>query len=129
RRFCHWLLRVVALVLLAPAMLRAQQASVSAWDSAHFRIWGYIPYWATTTDIDTFDNAGGLYTHVSDVISMAGLMPDSNGNLVWGSSLYQTRFNALRAQAQAGTIKLQLCMFEVLGGNTDATWNAINADP
>jgi hypothetical protein len=120
---------VAALIFAAPLFAFGQQASVSAWDAAHFRIWGYIPYWATTTEINTFDDPGGLYTHVSDVISMAGLMPDSNGNLGWGSSTYQTRFNTLRAQAQAGTIKLQLCMFEVLGGQTDATWNAINADP
>ena len=60
RNFCHCLLRVVALVLLVPAMLRAQQTSVSAWDAADFRIWGYIPYWATTTEINTFDDPGGF---------------------------------------------------------------------
>jgi hypothetical protein len=116
-------------MLVAPLTAFSQQSSISAWDAAHFRIWGYIPYWATTTQINSFDDPGGLYTHVSDVIAMAGLMPDGNGNLGWGSSTYQSRFNALRAQAQAGTIRLQLCMFEVLGGQTDTVWNSIIADP
>src|SRR4051794_2962638 len=46
--------------------LSAQQASISAWDAADFRIWGYIPYWATSTQINNFAT-NGMYGHVSDV--------------------------------------------------------------
>ena len=35
---------VAALMFAAPLFAFGQQASISAWDAAHFRIWGYIPY-------------------------------------------------------------------------------------
>src|SRR5947207_1475486 len=67
----------------------AQQASVSAWDAAEFRIWGYIPYWATSSQISGFAS-NGMYTHVSDVLYFGGLRTDANGALTWASSSYQT---------------------------------------
>ncbi len=111
-----------------PCMARAQQASISAWDAANFRIWGYIPYWATTAQINGFAT-NGLYTHVSDVLYFGGLRPDSNGNLSWASSSYQTQFNTIRSQAATNGFKLHLSMFEVIGGQTDTTWESIIADP
>ena len=41
-----------------PGGAHAQQASVSAWDASGFRIWGYIPYWATQTQINNFATNG-----------------------------------------------------------------------
>ena len=120
----------VAIAAMLPAPAVAQQASVSAWDAADFRIWGYIPYWATTSQINGFAT-NGLYTHVSDVLYFGGLRPDTNGNLSWASSSYQTQFNTIRSQSQSATsgFKLHLSMFEVIGGQTDTTWEAIISNP
>ena len=65
------LLSVVMLTMLAPLIVRAQLSSVSAWDAADFRIWGYIPYWATSSQISGFAT-NGMYTHVSDVLYFGG---------------------------------------------------------
>jgi hypothetical protein len=70
----------IALIVIGPAFALGQQASVSAWDAGHFRIWGYIPYWATNSQINGFAT-NGIYSHVSDVLYFGGLRPDPNGNL------------------------------------------------
>src|SRR6188768_4092304 len=79
----------ILLALAAPAVSQAQQASVSAWDAADFRIWGYIPYWASSSQINAFAT-NGLYTHVSDVLYFGGLRPDASGNITYAASSYQT---------------------------------------
>src|SRR4051812_17049103 len=107
---------------------RAQVASVSAWDAADFRIWGYIPYWATTSQINGFAT-NGLYIHVSDVLYFGGLRPDPTGNLAWASSSYQTQFNTIRSQSATSGFKMHLSMFEVTNGQTDTTWESIIANP
>ncbi len=103
-------------------------SSVSAWDAADFRIWGYIPYWATTTQINNFAT-NGMYTHVSDVLYFGGLRPDASGNITYAYSSYQTQFNTIRSQAATNGFKLHLSMFEVTNGQTDATWESIIANP
>jgi hypothetical protein len=115
-------------ILAGATIVRAQQASVSAWDAADFRIWGYIPYWATNTQITNFAT-NGIYSHVSDVLYFGGLRPDANGNLTWASSSYQNQFNLIRSQSATSGFKMHLSMFEVTGGQTDATWESIIADP
>jgi len=107
-----------------PALVHAQQASISSWQAADFRILGYIPYWASSTDINNFAT-NGMYTHVSDVLYFGGLRPDPTGNLTWASTTYQNAFNTIRSQAQTSGFGLHLSMFEVTNGQTDATWKSI----
>src|ERR1700749_4583270 len=115
RNLPRWLRAAATAILFASAFAPAafaQQASVSAWDAAHFRVWGYIPYWATNTQITNFAT-NGIYSHVSDVLYFGGLRPDANGNLAWASSAYQTQFNLIRSQSAASGFRMQLSMFEV----------------
>src|SRR6186713_827245 len=114
----------IACLMLPAVSATGQQTSVSAWDAADFRVWGYIPYWATTTQITNFAT-NGIYSHVSDVLYFGGLRPDSNGNLTWASSSYQNQFNLVRSQSATSGFKMHLSMFEVTGGQTDATWQSI----
>src|SRR5262245_51997653 len=73
-----------AVVLAAsPEQASAQQASMSAWDAADFRVWAYIPYWDTSS-IGTFATDGS-YKHVSDVLYFGAVRPDANGNLPYAS--------------------------------------------
>src|SRR5688572_18469210 len=106
----------------------AQQSSVSAWDASDFRIWGYIPYWTSQTQINNFDDVG-MYQHVSDVFHFGGLRPEADGDIRYASSSYQTQLNTLRSQMQTSGFRLHLSMFEVIGGNTDATWLSIINSP
>jgi len=121
-------LLISAVLALCPLSVSAQQASVSTWDAANFRIWGYIPYWATTSQINGFAT-NGIYTHVSDVLYFGGLRPDPTGNLTWASSSYQTQFNTIRSQSAANGFHMHLSMFEVTNGQTDTTWESIVANP
>jgi GH18 family chitinase len=122
----HFLGILVAALCLSGLTLRAPGAvsTMSAWDAADFRLWAYIPYWATNTQINNFAT-NGMYTHVSDVLYFGGLRPDSSGNITYASSSYQTALNTLRSQSPTHGFKLHLSMFEVTGGQTDATWQSI----
>src|SRR4051812_11977815 len=122
------LLCAAAFVALAPTCAHSQQASVSAWDAADFRVWAYIPYWATQTQINNF-GTNGMYSHVSDVVYFGGYRPDSNGNLAYASSTYKTQLETIRSQSAQYGFNMELCMFEVNGGlSTDVTWtNLINS--
>src|SRR5688500_4503065 len=102
-----------------PGGALAQQASVPAWDASGFRVGGYIPYWATQTQINNFAT-NGMYTHVSDVIHFGGLRPNASGDLAWAASSHQTQFNTLRSQMQTHGFNLHLSMFEVTGGGASA---------
>src|SRR3954453_4755370 len=95
---CGVFLCAVAIAAVATSIARAQQASVSAWDAADFRVWAYIPYWTTQSQINNF-GSNGMYSHVSDVISFGAYRTDSNGNLAFVSSAYQTQVNTIRAQS------------------------------
>src|SRR4051794_7242639 len=96
---------MVALTILALPTVHGQQASVSAWDAADFRVWAYIPYWATQTQINNFAS-NGMYSHISDVLYFGGLRPDASGNITYAASSYQTQFNTIRSQAATNGFKL-----------------------
>lgn len=123
------LLFIPAGVLAAPSVVDAQQASTSAWDAADFRIWGYIPYWATDSEISSFQTSG-LYSHVSDVLYFGGYRTDANGNVAAATSSYASKLSTLRTQAVTNTFDLHLSMYETNGPlSTDATWEALIASP
>ncbi|MEX0611537.1 MAG: glycosyl hydrolase family 18 protein [Pirellulales bacterium] len=105
----------------------AQQASVSAWDAADFRIWGFIPDWTSQTQIDNFAT-NGMYTHVSDVIYFGGVRPNATGNLTTTSHA-ATALPKLKSQAALKGFNLHLCMKTVTGGTEDAVWNSISSNP
>src|SRR5215207_10264403 len=104
-------LAAAAVLAMTTSAARAQQASVNAWDAADFRLWAYIPYWTTQTQINNFDDVG-MYSHVSDVLHFGGLRPDASGNLAYASSSYQTQLNTIRSQMQTSGFRLHLSMFE-----------------
>src|SRR5262245_44450062 len=102
------LVTLVSFLLFAsPAISRAEQASISAWDAAEFRVWGYIPYWASSSQISGFAS-NGMYSHVSNVLYFGAVRPDSSGNLSYGSSTYQTNLNTLRSQSSSVGFNLHL---------------------
>ena len=125
---CRTLLCVVALTALAPTIARGQQASVSV-GCADFRVWAYIPYWATQSQINSF-GTNGMYSHVSDVIYFGGYRTDSLGNLSYASSTYQTQLETMRAQSAQYGFNMELSMYEVNGGlSTNDTWTALVNSP
>src|SRR3954462_2418517 len=92
-----------SVVALCPMLARGQKASVSAWDAAHFRIWGYVPYW-DDTKVGGFATSG-MYSHVSDVLFFGSARPDSNGAV---TNLYPNTTATLRSQATTYGFKLHL---------------------
>lgn len=130
RRWSRLLASIGATLALAvlPTAASAQSASVSAWTAANFRDWAYIPYWATQTQINNFAT-NGMYSHVSDVLYFGGYRPDSSGNITSASSSFTTQFNTIRSQMVTSGFDLHLSMFEVTGGQTDATWTSIINSP
>src|SRR5712671_6070308 len=94
---------VMGLLMLAPLVVRGQQASVSAFDAAHFRIWGYVPYW-DDTKVGGFATSG-MYSHVSDVLFFGSARPDSTGAV---TNLYPSTTATLRSQAATYGFKLHL---------------------
>ena len=101
---------------------------MSAWDASDFRVWGYIPYWASSSQISGF-TSNGMYGHVSDVLYFGAVRPDSSGNLSYGSSSYQTNLNTLRSQSAANGFNLQLSMMAVSGGTVTDVWTSIVNSP
>jgi GH18 family chitinase len=120
---------VMLLAAGATPSARAQQASISTWDAADFRVWAYIPYWNTSSIASLATN--GSYAHVSDVLYFGAVRPDANGNLPFALGTYQTGLSTLRTHAASNGFKLHLSVFEVAEGSSaiDSTWNAIIADP
>jgi GH18 family chitinase len=114
--------------LAADRVALAQQASISAYDAADFRIWGYIPYWASATTISNLAT-NGMYAHVSDVLYFGAVRPNNNGNLPFASTTYSNNLATLRSLKQTHGFDLHLSVFEVIGGQTDATWTTIVNDP
>ncbi len=112
---------------LVPNTANAQNSSISAWDAADFRVWGYIPYWATSTQITNFAT-NGMYGHVSDVIYFGGVRPTATGGLVTTSTGAQ-HLSILKNQVTSSGIRLHMSMFEVSGGTTNDVWNSIIANP
>jgi hypothetical protein len=115
----------IGLLILAPLMVRGQQASVSTWDAAHFRIWGYVPYW-DDTKVGTLASSG-MYSHVSDVLFFGSARPDSTGAV---TNLYPNTTATLRSQAQTYGFKLHLSFMAVSGSDgVTATWTSIVNSP
>jgi hypothetical protein len=117
----------MGLLTLAPLTVRGQQSSVSTWDAANFRIWGYVPYWATSSQISGFAT-NGMYSHVSDVLYFGAVRPDASGNLSYGSSSYQTNLNTMRSQSASNGFNLHLSMMAVTGGSVDSVWLSISGN-
>src|SRR5690349_3619235 len=94
----------------------AQVSSVSAWDAADFRIWGYVPNWTTPEQIASF-STNGTYDHVSDVLYFGGVQPKADGSLhYWyGSSTRNAvaHLAALKSHATTHGFRLHSSMFTV----------------
>lgn len=101
----------------------AVTTSVSAWDAAEFRIWGFVPDWTTQSQVTSF-STDGVYDHVSDVIYFGGVRPTANGNLVTTSAGAQ-HLSKLKAHAAMHDFRLHMSMFTVSGGSVDDVWNSI----
>lgn len=113
-------------VLLATVFCRAtlaQQDSVSAWESAAFRTWSFIPYWTTQSQLESF-SADGIYDHVSDVLYFSGVRPTANGNLnyhPWAAQHLAT----LDQDAVEHGFRYHMSMFDTYGGDVETVWNSI----
>jgi GH18 family chitinase len=117
----------VALNAMLAASAVAQSSSVSAWSAADFRIWGFVPNWATQTQINNF-STNGSYDHVSDVLYFGGVQPKSDGSLYYASTA-TGHINALKSAAVSRGFALHSSMFTVNGGTVDDVWNAIVSNP
>ena len=58
-----------ALAVRAPAAV----SSMSAWDAADFRLWAYIPYWATNTQITNQNLVEQMLSRQRDSVSGVSL--------------------------------------------------------
>src|SRR5688500_8142640 len=91
------LLAAIANVLVADAAaVRAQTASVSAWEAADFRAWSFIPYWISNSQIVSF-GSDRVYDHLSDVIYHAGAQPRADATLATTATI-NTHLATLKAQ-------------------------------
>lgn len=111
----------IALLLCARSALAVP--SVSAWDAAEFRIWGFVPDWTPQSQVTSF-SSDGVYDHVSDVLYFGGVRPTSNGSLVTTAAGAQ-HLSKLKAHATAHDFRLHMSMFTVSGGSVDDVWNSI----
>jgi hypothetical protein len=118
---------VSALAVRAPAAV----SSVSAWDAADFRIWGFVPYWVSSSTLNAFP-ADGVYSHVSDVLYFGGVRPKIDGSLHYISGA-TTELNTLKSHAAANGFRLHMSMFEVYdpasSDDYNLVWNTIAASP
>ncbi len=109
----------------------AQSSSVSAWNAADFRIWGFVPNWTTQEQIDAFAT-DGTYDHVSDVLYFGGVQPKANGTLhYWYVNEERNAVNHLTSLKNAAAtkgFKLHSSMFTVNGGEVETVWNAITSN-
>lgn len=105
---------------------QAQVSSVSSWDAADFRIWGYIPNWTSQTQINSFATSG-VYDHVSDVLYFGGVQPKADGSLYYASTA-NSHLTALKSHAASKGFRLHSSMFTVNGGTVDAVWNAVTGN-
>ena len=103
-----------------------QQSSVSTWDAADFRVWGFIPDWTPQSQIDSF-NTNGMYNHVSDVIYFGGVRPNSAGDLTV-TSHGATALPKLKTHAASHGFDLHLCMKAVTGGTEHTVWSALSSN-
>ena len=105
---------------------RAQQASVSAWDAAEFRVWGFVPYWTPQSQLNGFP-ADGVYNHVSDVLYFSGVRPMANGNLNYHPNA-NGHLSALKNHAAQHGFRFHMSMFDTAGGDVETVWNSITGN-
>ncbi len=134
RRFFFRPLAIVSALVLAAiggGTAQAQVSSVSAWDASEFRIWGFVPYWVSSSTLNSFP-ADGVYTHVSDVLYFGGVRPKIDGGLYY-TSTGLSHLAALKTQAAANGFQLHMSMFTVhdpaSDNDWDVVWKSIIADP
>jgi len=114
---------VLAFTMLMSLSARGQQGSVSTWDAAGFRLWAFIPYWASQSQIDNFA-ANGIYSHLSDVLYFGGVRPDASGNLVTTSHAV-TALPKLKSHSATHGFRLHLSLKTVSGTSEDSVWESI----
>jgi len=135
-RICRNATLVAAAIfsLIAPLEVRAQQSSVSTWDAADFRVWGFVPYWSGQSGTSVVDQLNilsntGTYNHVSDVLYFGGVRPNPTGGLWYHSTATQALTTLQNHSAQHG-FRLHMSMFDVAPGSTvDATWTSLVTNP
>ncbi|TWU22796.1 glycosyl hydrolase family 18 protein [Bythopirellula polymerisocia] len=123
RRFLAVVFVALMITVAISPHLWAQQESVSAWESADFRNWTFIPYWTTQSQLASF-SGDGFYDHVSDVIYFSGVRPTASGDLnyhPWAAQHLAT----LAAQQAAHGFRYHMSMFDTAGGTVDDVWNSI----
>jgi Glycosyl hydrolases family 18/Dockerin type I domain len=126
RTRCIAISAAMAIVCVRPLGLHAQQSSVSAWDAADFRVWSFVPYWTSQSQLNSFP-ADGMYDHVSDVLYFSGVRPTSSGNLNYHSAATQ-HLATLKNHAAAHGFRLHMSMRDPSGGTEEAVWNSITAN-
>ncbi|MEX2170486.1 MAG: glycosyl hydrolase family 18 protein [Pirellulales bacterium] len=104
----------------------AQQASVSAWEAADFRVWGFVPYWTSQSQLNSFP-ADGVYQHVSDVLYFGGVRPTASGALNYHANA-NGHLAALTTHAAQQGFRLHMSMFDVSGGSVETVWNSITGN-
>jgi hypothetical protein len=128
---CAWLLCALSTTLAASGIASAQLASISTWDAAEFRIWGFVPYWVSSSELNAFP-VDGVYKHVSDVLYFGGVRPRIDGTLYYASGA-TTELATLKSHAASNGFRLHMSMFEVYdpasGNDVDTVWNTIGASP
>ena len=113
-------------VMTGASAARAQQTSISAWEAADFRVWGFVPYWTPQTQLNGFP-ADGIYNHVSDVLYFSGVRPMANGNLNYHPNA-NGHLTALKAHAAQHGFRFHMSMFDTAGGDVETVWNSITGN-
>lgn len=114
---------VVLTLGIAPLQVDAAEAAVSAWDTAEFRIWGFVPDWTPQSQVNGFSSSG-VFDHVSDVIYFGGVRPTATGDLVT-TSAGAGHLRSLKSQAASEDFRLHMSMFTVSGGSVESVWNSV----
>lgn len=119
-----------ATAVLPTGTAQAQVSSVSAWEAADFRIWGYVPNWTTPEQIAGFAT-NGAYDHVSDVLYFGGVQPKADGTLhYWYANSTRNavaHLEALTSHAETYGFNLHSSMFTT-NGDLETVWNSITSN-
>ena len=127
-------LGVFMLTMLVPLAANGQVASVSAWDAADFRSWSFIPYWASTPQVNSFAT-DRVYDHLSDIVYHSGVQPRADGSLFTGSTAATHLATIKNHQAQFG-FRSHLDMYDAVRNSgelaadaVERVWNSITSNP
>src|SRR5688500_18668697 len=101
----------------------AQQASVSAWEAADFRSWSFIPYWASTSQVNSFAT-DRVYDHLSDVVYHSGVQPRADGSLSTGLTAANHLAAIKNHQAQFG-FRSHLDMYDAVRNSGESAAGAV----